>query len=126
MAVAGRLSTVLHLWDTDLEYRLEGGGIHRVCVGARVHPLFLFLLERSPWAQLLGALHVRAAGGGIAGRTVAPVGSLGGGVDVPLTEDDAGHSGWLGLSVDHTWTSAAVGAEGWAGQLRLGLRFNGP
>lgn len=137
-SVGVRASSVIHLADLELEYRLtslpdEGLTQHQLALAGQLHPLFLFLLTNNRWGATLASLFVRLA----IGPTYTSVGhreefevawDWGVGLDVPLTSPDDGTSFWLG----GLFTRSCVIGEDPFEQgtssfvlLRLGYRLNG-
>lgn len=133
-----RASSVIHLADIELEYRLASpSGVdatqHQVVLAGQLHPLLLFLLTNNRWGATLASVFVRVG----VGPTLTTTGrsqrfgvswDWGVGFDVPLTSPDAGSSFWLGALYDR---SCAIGEDPFEQGtvsyvlLRVGYRLNG-
>ena len=129
--VGARASTVLHLADVEARYQLAAGPTattHQGLVSVHLHPLFLFLLANNRLGATLGSLSLELGGGPASGPGgFGLVWVWGGGVQVPLTEPDAGQSLWLGGVVTRTSDLAyeALGGVTTHLLLRLEYRHNG-
>lgn len=127
--VGARASTVLHLADVEARYQMAAAEHHGV-VSVHLHPLFLFLLANNRLGATLGSLSLEL-GGGPAWSDAGGFGLAwvwGGGVQVPLTEPDAGQSWWLGGALTRTSDLAYEALRGEVTThllLRLEYRRNG-
>lgn len=129
LEVGARASTVLHLADVVLNWRLTTADqpIHFLSGGMRLHPLFLFLLANNRFGATIGSLYGELGAGARFGDVTRPTWHWGVGGDVPLSALDAG-GWWIGGALIQTRSFTESDSEDAVVNLvslRLGYRLNG-
>lgn len=127
--VGARASTVLHLADVTLNWRMAAADstTHFAAAGMRLHPLFLFLLANNRFGATIGSLYGEVGAGARFGATPRATWHWGLGWDLPLSALDAG-GWWLGGGLIQTRSFTESDTEDDVTtfvSLRLGYRLNG-
>jgi len=131
--VGFRHSFPMLLLDSRLSWRLDWmtpGSRHVLHYGFGAHPLYMFLLGNSWLAYTISSLYLElGAGLEIHDYQETDLGlalTIGGGLDIPLWDADAGHAPWLNLLYRyHVSTLTPVGEDTHLIFIGLAWRRNG-